>query len=274
MSARIYLITEGVHDVAFLGKLLQATLGFAQIVSKEDLDSAWEPLLPTWPYKGSLRGSVPVPSFYRRSSGDTIAIVNAQGISEINKRLRVHRQVLDQAGVSLDAVGIVLDADSNELPAARFTKLGTALASQGLSCPATAETVAGTPRTGIFVLPGGGTPGTLEDLLLECAALVYPTLSGAAASFVDGLDRTASDLTPEDLVESGKPAGRNKAAIAAMGAVLKPGKPIQASLQDHRWIEPRTIVLSRISALSRFLGDLAGVPATIDAPRAEPREAL
>jgi hypothetical protein len=261
MSVYVYLLTEGVHDVAFLGRLLQTSLKFERVSKESDLAPAWKRILPTkWPHDGSLRPSVPAPSFYRHlGSGTSAAVVNAQGIGELAKRLKTHRAALDLDGVRLDAVGVVLDADAKETPTLRFNRMADALSDTGFPHPPAAEVVVGAPRTGVFVLPGGGAQGTLEDLLLECSALVYPTLRSHAERFIDGLDRSASDFVADELKELEAPAGRRKAVVAAMGAILKPGKPIQATLEDHRWIVPHTLNLPRISALLKFLSDLTGV---------------
>lgn len=268
MSAHVYLLTEGVHDVAFLGKLLEKSLGFERVFKESDLDRVWDRILPKkWPHDGSLRPSVPAPSFYRHlASGTSVAAVNAQGISELAKRLERHRSALALDGVTLDAVGVVLDADSQEPPKQRFTRMADALTGSGFPRPLAVEVVVGTPRTGVFILPGGGVPGTLEDLLLECAAVVYPVLRFHSEQFVDGLDRTAPDFTVDDLKEFGTPAGRHKAVIAAMGAILKPGRPIQATIEDHRWIALSTLKLPRITALLKFLSDLTGVQPSAKGP--------
>jgi hypothetical protein len=261
MSALVYLLTEGVHDVAFLGKLLQISLGFARVSEESELDPAWKRILPTkWPHNGSLRPSVPAPIFYRHLASETfIAVVNAQGISELAKRLTVHLEALKLDGVKLDALGVVLDADAQEPPIKRFARMADVLVKAGFSPPQGAEAIAGVPRTGVFVLPGGGAAGTLEDLLLECAAAVYPALRSHSEQFIDGIDRQASGVDAGELKELSAPAGRNKAVIAAMGSVLKPGKPIQATIEDHRWISPSTLQLPRVLKLLEFLSALTSV---------------
>jgi hypothetical protein len=261
MNARVYLLTEGVHDVYFLYKILRTSFGFSKVETLSELDEEWRLLLPTFPHEGSLRASVPAPTFCR--GGDTwVAMVNADGIERLEKRLKRDHKLLAEKGFGLDAVGVVLDADfehaKQKKPEERFAQIADAIARLGLPRPQRVEEVSGTPRTGVFVLPGAGALGTLEDLLLECAAVVYPTLGCRAVRFVDGLDHGASDFKRRDLEEIGKPTGRNKAVLAAMGAVLKPGKPIQASLEDHRWIEPRTLALPRVAAVLRFLAELTG----------------
>jgi hypothetical protein len=263
MSSRVYLLTEGVHDVFFLGKILRERHGLKKVEDARKLDPEWdETILPKqFPHENSLRPSVPAPTFYK-SAAASVALVNADGIDKLGKRLRAHHTKLTDRGVGLDALGVILDADyvhaNQKAPAQRFAEMADLLASLGFPRPAEPEAVAGVPRTGIYILPGGGALGTLEDLLLECAAVVYPTLGCRAVRFIDHLDRSAPEFVTRDLDEIGAPSGRHKAVLAAMGAVLKPGKPTQASIEDHRWIEPRTLALPRVAALAGFLGQLLG----------------
>jgi len=269
MSARVYVITEGVHDVYFLGKILTKTLAFKKVDKESALDEAWRPILPAWPYDGSLRPSVPAPTFYFNTNA-SVALVSADGIDKIKLRLKKHHLQLTDRGFTFDAIGVVLDADYKHAkqkdPVQRFSETAEVLANIGLPRPTEPERVSGEPRTGIYVLPGGGELGTLEDVLLDCAATVYPTLGCHAVRFIDGLDRQTLDLKGQELEEIGAPSGRHKAVLATMTAVLKPGKPIQASIEDHRWIEPRTLALPRVAAVARFLQELIGAPLPSPAP--------
>ncbi|ATB48173.1 DUF3226 domain-containing protein [Corallococcus macrosporus] len=268
MSNRIYLLTEGVHDVAFLARLLKLSLGLEHVSREAGLDPVWKRILPTkWPHDGSLRPAVPAPIFYRApSSGTTVAVVNSQGISELARKLETHRKALALDGVNLDAVGVVLDADSQETPQQRFTRMADSIAANGYPRPAVMGGVAGQPRTGVFVLPGGGLPGTLEDLLLECAAVAYPKLRTHSEQFVDGLDRAAPEFMSGELKDLSAPAGRHKAVVAAMSAILKPGRPVQATIEDNRWIASSTVVLPRIAALVEFLSALTTAPHATTTP--------
>ncbi|NVJ07761.1 hypothetical protein HUW63_21265 [Myxococcus sp. AM001] len=273
MSNHVYLLTEGVHDVAFMGKLLKLSLGFEHVSKEAGLDPVWKRILPTkWPHDGSLRASVPAPVFYRDPGSETsVAIVNSQGISELAKKLETHRKALALDGVTLDAVGVVLDADAQEAPQQRFTRMADAIATNGFPRPSVMEVVTGQPRTGVFVLPGGGHPGTLEDLLLECAAVAYPKLRTHSEQFVDGLDRTAPEFMSGELKDLSAPAGRHKAVVAAMSAILKPGRPVQATIEDNRWVAKSTVALPQVAALVGFLADLTRAPpSSAGAPPAPP----
>ncbi len=275
MSGRIYLLTEGVHDVYFLGKILQKSLSFKKSDSFNELEVEWKVLIPRqFPLHDSLRASMPVPTFYRNAHS-SVAVVNAEGIDQIKSKLDAHLRQLTDKGIELDAIGIVLDADferaKQKSPMERFDEMASYIESLGYPRPMTMDKVGATSiRTGIFIMPGGGALGTLEDLLLECADTIYAPLAVRAREFIGRLDTQNPAITEQEKIDFNKSlrtdeqkefqklSGRNKATLAAMSAFLKPGKPIQASIEDHRWVGKETLALPRMAAIQKFLVDLVG----------------
>ena len=76
MNAFTYIVTEGVHDVAFLGRLLTLAHEASRINKLEDLDEALRGWLGTfkWPsltgkHHDIARMAVPAPAFYRLATG-------------------------------------------------------------------------------------------------------------------------------------------------------------------------------------------------------------
>ena len=112
----------------------------------------------------------------------------------------------------------------------------------------------GSPRVGIFALPEPGKAGTLEDILLALGDAAYPELSAAARGYADQWrNRADAEPTSIDWKELRKPAGRKKATIGAMTAVLKPGKSTQASLEDNRWVNEQAKALDCLKPSLAFL---------------------
>ena len=93
----------------------------------------------------------------------------------------------------------------------------------------------GPPRLGAYILPDNLSCGTLGDILIDCAQHAYPTLLSTAAVHVDAAFGDNS-LTADDMKELRKAAGRNKAIVGSMASILRPGRAIQVSLQDNRWL--------------------------------------
>jgi hypothetical protein len=278
MNTNIYIATEGVHDVAFLGRLLKVCFGFERVRFKDELAPDWQVWINTftWPYvEGRTdgrtpvdRGAVPIPLFWKR--GDVyVAIVNATGVTNLAPIIERDLEAFDIRRVALEAVGIVLDAD-DEKPLPQFDSMASELRRLGLPTPSKLGCWEGSPRTGVFVLPNNHAQGTLEDLLLACGCTVYPKLLDRACAFVDEVQGDPN-LTPpskglpcepnaKEREEFKKPRGKPKAIIAAANAILKPGRPTQATLEDHRWVSEDTRGLDELQPIIHFLQQIIPPP--------------
>jgi hypothetical protein len=206
MSTRnLLLLAEGPHDLELCARLLKPK-GFSRIRSwtalKRDYPF-WQRTVPEkWPQADDLLARHPVPLFLANPAGQSVAIVNATGISKLAKRLGFTWGNLD---VQPDAVGVILDADDTASPKRRFDELLAEIrrlakpAATILAWPKEPGTVSfGPPCTGVFVMPDNVNQGTLEDLLLDAAGSAYPQLLQAARGYVDEAG-SLSELSREDL---------------------------------------------------------------------------
>ena len=264
-----FLVVEGPHDVEFAYRLL-TPFGLKRVANERQLDPLFRLLIPRdYPPGGDLQKRMPTPLFV--SSGThTLAIQSAIGDTRLVQT--VEENLAQVSSTNLAGLGIVLDADKDKAVSAgaRYDAIRTRMATIDLQLPDAAGTVtAGSPRLGAFVLPNNAASGTLEDLLLDCATTVYPSLLDSATKHADGAatDRT---LTADDLQDFHKPAGRNKAVIGAMASVLRPGKAIQVSIQDNRWLRGETLLLPRIKAVQDFLVALFEIESPTAPPLAAP----
>lgn len=262
MIIRAYIATEGPHDVAFLAELLRPW-GLRRLTRLEEVDAFWNPLIPrTFPHNGDLLARVPVPIFFA-GNDRMVALDSASGISELAKRVEENLSVLNAS--TPPAIAVVLDADSKESAAQRFQGLAVKLRKLQLPIPDRAGAISQQdPRCGIFVLPDNASAGTLETLLEECAAENYVQLWQRSKAYVASIDLQV--LSAEDLKDFQKPAGRQKAIISAMAAILRPGKAIQVSLQDNQWIRGRALDLPRIQSIRGFLAEFLRLPWPPGAP--------
>ncbi|MCK6412196.1 MAG: hypothetical protein L6Q55_07200 [Azonexus sp.] len=258
-----YLVVEGPHDVEFCYRLLSGgnrASGLQRVQSLADLDKELKVLVPDkFPHKGDLQKRVPVPLFLQ-SKTHSIAIHSAVGDSNLVDRLEETVAMLNK--FPFTGLGIMLDSDSQETSAKRYSQLRERVkkTSMGLSFPVSPGAVAsGPPRCGAFVLPDNASQGTLEDLLLESAAVQYANLLPVAKNYVDAAIR--ENLIPQNHRQDiDKPAGRNKAVIGAMATLFKPGKAIQTSIQDNAWLRAEALSIPKIKAVQQFLADLFDLP--------------
>jgi len=207
-----------------------------------------------------------MPIFYQNAT-HTVGVQSADGVSKMVRRLE---ETLATPGIlEPDAIGLILDSDSDETPTKRTADLAAALARDAPhllgafpNTPGTVEQPNATAksRRGVFVFPDNASQGTLEDLLLECGRTSYPELLALAKAHVDAararLVPPTATWTDEDHEEFKAPAGTKKATIASATAILKPGKTSQVSVSDNRWVDPAALALPKVRTVAEWLWHL------------------
>ena len=256
MPRHAILGVEGQHDQAFIAKLLRR-MGLANYDGVHTgLDPFWQPFVPPYPTGGKLYVRTAMPSIVFNAD-ISVAIYAGEGT---NLREKFPATFVSNPIYKTDVAGFGIIADSDNSPCARVAAEYAAIYRQHFpQFPDAPGHIDLSPiRTGIFVLPDNVNQGTLEDVLLDCANVVYPNLRTQAQGYLASIDRTV--LSGPDLAEIRKPAGENKAWASCISSVLKPGKTIQTSIQDNRWLEPTTLTLPRVAAVSNFLRQLLALP--------------
>ena len=259
MARRIsYLVVEGPHDVEFVGRFLKLG-GIKRVRLFEELDPQMERLVPRdFPHGGDLLARVPVPVFFQ-SDSHVVAVHSAAGIDKLATVASDNLSVLESG---VHSFGFVLDQDEDGDVATRHEALVASFRAKTpqIELPARPGEVAPEqPRTGIYVVPDNARTGTVEDILVDAGATAYPQILEQARTFVNSVD--VSSLRPKDRKPFEAPSGKKKAAVAAVGSILRPGKAVQVTIQDNLWISGKTIHLELVSEFARFLGDLLDEPA-------------
>jgi len=253
-----YVVVEGPHDVEFVARVLKV-YGFQRVLNFSDLDDYWTRLVPTsFPPNGDLLKRVPVPLFVQNDTY-SIAIHSAMGIDRIVERIEESIVLIDRS--ELTSIAVVLDSDLKVDPSTRYTALREKIRPLGVNLPEQpGEIAVNELRAGVFVLPDNNSMGTLEDVLLDCASVVYPSLLNGAEAFVAGVDLQGDEFVQKDREDFGKPAGRKKAIISCISGILRPGKAIQVSIQDNRWLDTRVHNRPLMHAIFTFFEGLFELP--------------
>ncbi|MCK9388354.1 MAG: hypothetical protein M0Q22_08175 [Sulfuritalea sp.] len=251
-----YLVVEGPHDVEFAYRLLSPH-GLRRVQYMGDLDPFFLPLIPRdFPPNDDLQMRVPVPLFLQ-SDTHAIAVHSAVGDSKLVSSVEVTCAVIEQG--ALTGIGLLLDSDKVIPALARYTEIRKQMKKKGFTLgDKPAVILEGPPKLGAYVLPENATEGTLEDLLLDSASAVYPGLLASAMGYVSSA--MSIGLTADDLREINKPAGKNKAIVGAMASILRPGKAVQVSIQDNRWLKGAALLCPRIKEAKEFLSVLFDLP--------------
>lgn len=270
MSRFVYILSEGVQDVAFLSQILKHVHGASKIDSKSKLDEPRQRWIDgfKWPVGDNIdRLAVPAPKFVHIRKGDTlVGLRNAQGIDRFRFTLEDDLEVLYKHNAIPEAIGLFLDSDQ-EPQGVRFSKLRSGLltVSFGAGLLQLADNLAamgaGNPRVGVFAFPAPGVEGTLEDLLLEIGRVPYEELCARAAEYVNARRDHVDSDAHKDWSELKGQSGVKKATFAAATAILKPGRGAVATIEDNRWIGDATRGHVALAPCLSFLSELLVPPA-------------
>ncbi len=259
-----YLVVEGPHDVEFAYRLL-SPFGMKRIRFKEHskkhpneepLDKFFHSLIPTsYPLEdGDIQKRMPIPLFLQNET-HAIAIHSAIGDSML---VNVMEENMATLGINtMVGIGILLDSDEQISANQRYAEIQKELTKKSLQFKLHNEigkVRQGKPNFGAFVLPDNSSVGTLENLLLDNASLVYPDLLVIAKEYVKAAK--SINFNKDDRKYFKKPSGENKAIVGAMANIMRPSKSVQASIQDNGWLKGNALSLPRIKLVQDFLKTL------------------
>lgn len=258
-----YIIVEGQHDLEVIGKILSFN-SIERVRESIKVDSFWQKLIPkNFPPDGDLMKRVPVPAIFQDEEKKfSIAVHEAIGESKIVELLSGSIENLDLLD---NIIGLSILTDSDDKNAKdKFNFLVKSLGQNDNTKSINWSDTCGIVskhrniNTGIYVFPDNDKQGTLEDILLKCGQYSYPLLFHESKKFVDNSSK--ENIIKEynkELKDFKKPAGKNKAIISCVGNIFKPGKSIQVSLKDNKWITEETKQnIKEINDLYKFINKI------------------
>lgn len=256
MNRKCVLIgVEGNHDQAFLSKVLRELLGFSKCEDQRNLDALWRKFIPVYPPKtGRLHLRLDMPSILYTDTL-SVAIYAGEG-SRLVDNLKDKLADIDYLNF-LSAFAIVADADKQK-PAEVAKKYYDELREYFSDFPSeiteTGAVTETTPKLGIYILPNNSDQGVLDTLLCACGEVAYPVYMERAKSYI-------SQFSEEEVKQIGwKPFDKEKATVATIASILKPGKTNTASISDNAWVSTQTEqhILS-LKNLTTFLRELLSI---------------
>ncbi|HET8911655.1 MAG TPA: DUF3226 domain-containing protein [Ktedonobacteraceae bacterium] len=248
------VLTEGPHDQAFVGKLL-GLCGLRDFGGKlVQLDPFWRPLIPIYPRRGDLYARLNMPSIYI-SATHSVAVYHVEGKDNVLEQVGALMASSPGYLNRLTAWGLIVDADLRRPEdVARIYADKLRFFFPALSgCPGAVDP--GRPRTGIYVLPDNLSQGTLDSLLLECAAIIYPRHKQAVEQFLTSM------AEHEDHPSLIPPSALEKALVASIVSILRPGSSNTTSIALDNWVCERSVQeVPGVARLKQFLEQLLEIP--------------
>jgi hypothetical protein len=248
-----YFIVEGPHDVAIIGKILKL-IGVKEMKSLNDISDLWKQLIPNkYPFSnGKLDRVSPIPSFYQNKE-ISVAIKSAGEESKIISELDLTVSALTREDLKqIEGILVFCDADESTQKEKFNRVMKSIRENEDLSFNESCfENKIGmfngvNIKADIYMFPDNESQGTLEDILLQGANIVYKDLLVAAKNYVSTV---GTGYKKNWSVSSEK-----KVIMGCMTNVLKPGKANQISIYDNKWVSEETITGSEdIKKLYHFI---------------------
>lgn len=241
------LATEGPHDQAAISALLQLS-GFEKFNGTvKELDPFWEGFIPKFPPKnGRLYARMDMPSILT-SQTHSVAIYWGEGsnlIPNLEAIATNHKSYVQD----IHAFGIIVDVDERS-PGEVAKKKARALKTIFPTISEMPGIISGeNPKTGIYIFPDNKRKGVLDTILVDCASLIYPDHKDGAIRFLNGLDSKHTEHL--------NPGAKDKAIVACIVSILRPGVTNTSSIAQDKWISEQTIKNNDIALFDRFLKDL------------------
>jgi hypothetical protein len=121
--------------------------------------------------------------------------------------------------------------------------------------PSTTEStgvvINGEPKLGIFILPDNVSAGVLDTILCKCGDVAYSDFMQRAKAYISQFD---------DLEAGWSKFDREKAVVAAVASILKPGGTNTATLSNNNWVSQDTYdQIDEIQAFCTFLEKLLDI---------------
>lgn len=243
---------EGPHDQAFLAKVLKTLFGFNECKKQEQLDNIWRKFIPTYPTRtGQLHLRLDMPSVLLK---ENLSIaVYAGGGSDLSNKLHDKLSDIDCQS-SLKGFGIVVDSDSDtpsRVAQEYHNKLKDLFPEFPSATDRTGVVVSGKPRLGLFILPDNDTAGVLDTILCKCGEVAYAGLMEHAKEYISKFNDHEVGWSNFD---------RDKATVAAVASILKPGGTNTATLSNNNWVSLESYrQIQEIQVFCGWLGNLLSI---------------
>ena len=257
MSRKYVLIgVEGHHDQAFVSRILSKLLDFSKFDGKmSELDNFWRKFIPNYPKGGKLYDRLDMPQILDNENF-SIAIYVGNG-DELIQNLKAKLSDIDIS--TFFAFAIVADTDNNTPNEVAkkyhkdfkeyFPHFPTEVTQSGNVTEGSPELET---KAGIYILPDNSQLGVLDTLICDCGELVYPEYMQRAREYIDKFSEEERKEEPLKW----KPFDQQKAIIATVASVLRPGMTNTVTIMRDDWISIETAEIPAIKNFTEFLRNL------------------
>lgn len=246
---------EGVHDASCIGKILKLN-NFKECHFINDIPQIWQDRIPrSYPFQiERLDKFVPIPDYY--INDDIFVVINpSNGEQNIIKQVDLYLSNMNKLELSqINGICMIFDADL-DTPHEKIVKLAKAVDKKEY-CFKSQDVINGKiilkgelVKIYYYFFPDNYSSGTLEDLLLEGAKIVYSDLLSSVNDYIDNID--------EKHKYNWSISSKNKVKVGCIANVFRPASANQISIMRDKWISEDTIQMSiSINNLYQFITNI------------------
>lgn len=242
MMKNILFFVEGVHDANCVAKILDLN-GFKEIRSIDNLPDIWKRKIPrTYPFvKDRIERYVPIPSYFTNQKV-IIVIICTNGEGRLIKEIDLYISNMSKSELNqIKSICAIFDADQKVAKETfnekfKYKKKDMIICKQDFldeEINIKGEKI----NLYNYFFPDNESKGTLENLLLDGAGIVYKDLIEQVNDYIKNID--------ERYKYNWSISSENKVRVGCIANVFQPGSANQSSIRRDDWISEESIKYSK-----------------------------
>lgn len=242
MRSFIFFV-EGVHDVNCVARVLLLR-HFKEANNIDQLPQMWKDRIPrTYPFiNNRLDRHIPMPAFFMKNNL-CVTIVSSNGATNIINDIDLYLSNMTKAELKqVNGVCAIFDADQNSAQKSfddKFKKYNKDMVINKKDflvghCRVRGEII----NLHYYFFPDNSSKGTLENLLLEGAKVVYSDLLDSVNEYLSKVD--------ERHKYNWSISSENKVKVGCIANVFQPGGANQTSIRYDNWISDESMSFSYV----------------------------
>lgn len=250
----ILFFVEGIHDANCIARILEMN-NFKEIKSIDKLPNIWKRKIPkTYPFvKDRLDRCIPIPAYFIKKN-TIVVVICSNGEGRLIKEIDLYISNMNKSELSqIKSICAIFDADQKLAKQSFEEKFKANTKDINLKKSDFLRGNINIKGENISVynyfFPNNKKKGTLEDLLLEGAEIVYGDLLDEVNYYIGSIE--------DKYKYNWSISSENKVRVGCIANVFQPGSANQNSIRHDDWISEKSIAYSEsINEFYSFIVDI------------------
>lgn len=241
MMENILFFVEGIHDANCVARILDIN-NFKEIRNIENLPDIWKRKIPrTYPFANDrLDRHIPIPNYFTNEE-IVVVVICTNGEGRLIKEIDLYISNMNKSELSqIKSICAIFDADQNLAEDSFEKKFKVKMKDMIISKKDFINGFIKIKNENInlykYFFPNNKDKGTLENLLLEGAKIVYGDLLDEANFYIQNID--------DKYKYNWSISSENKVKVGCIANVFQPGSANQSSIRRDEWISKKSITYS------------------------------